>query len=258
VDAVMAAPLTLRYPHDARSLEPGRLRRCDLASLASEIRSQLVPDRTAKLDVTKIINATRHLHVNGLEYKAHWELRKDLTGEFGDPALGLVDFDKELPTTAMVFLDEFEVLNRDYIARSTAAHELAHLLFDAPARLRKIERGEPLSPEQKAALMLPKERSSRTTATDWVEWRADEFMGSLLAPPKVIHAHMLKVCIALRVPRRADEHGRLMINGNKAHYDLIQAVIDELAEIFGLSSQFIEYRLQRYGFVQGERDRFHA
>lgn len=158
----------------------------------------------------------------------------------------------------MVFLDEFEVLNREYIARSTAAHELAHLLFDAPARLRKIERGEPLSLEQKAALMLPKKRSKRTTPTDWVEWRADEFMGALLVPAKVIHAHMLRVCVALRVPRRANEQGRLMINGAKADDDLIQAVIDELAEIFGFSSQFIEYRLQRYGFVHGERDRFHA
>lgn len=254
----MTAPLTLKYPHDARSLEPGRLRRSDIAALALEVRDQLVRDRTAKLDVTRIIHATRQLRVNGFEYEAHWELRKDLESEFGDPAFGLVDFDKELPKTALVFLDEFEVHNRDYIARSTAAHELAHLLFDAPTRLRKIERGEPLSREQRAALMLPKERPVYSKPRDWVEWRADEFMGSLLVPPKVIHAHMLKVCIALRVPRRADEHGRLMINGNKAHYDLIQAVIDELAEIFGLSSQFIEYRLQRYGFVHGERDRFHA
>ncbi|WP_127752675.1 hypothetical protein [Devosia sp. 1566] len=254
----MVGQIALKYPHDARSLEPGRLRRSDIAALALEVREQLVPDRTPKLDVTRIIHATRQLRVNGLEYDAHWELRKDLQGEFGEPALGLVDFDKELPKTALVFLDEFEVHNRDYIARSTAAHELAHLLFDAPARLRKIERGETLSPVQKADLMLPKDRSGRSEPMNWVEWRADEFMGSLLAPAKVIHAHMLRVCIALRVPRRANEQGRLMINGNKAGNDLIQAVIDELAEIFGLSSVFIEYRLQRYGFVHGERNRFHA
>jgi len=254
----MAGRITLRYPHDARSLEPRPLRRSDIASLALEVRDQLVRSGTAKLDVTTIIQATRQMYINGIEYEAHWELQKDLQGETGEPALGLVDFDKELPKTVLVFLDEFEVRNRDYLARSTAAHELAHLLFDAPGRLKKIERGEALTSEQKASLMLPKVQPKRGPSPNWIEWRADEFMGSLLAPAKVIHMHMLRVCIALRVPRRANEWGRLMINGDKADNDLIQAVIDELAEIFGLSSQFIEYRLQRYGFVHAQRDRFVA
>ena len=205
-----------------------------------------------------MIQATRQLHINGMEYEAHWELKKDLRGELGEPALGLVDFDQELPKTVLVFLDEFEVRNRDFLARSTAAHELAHLIFDAPGRLKKIERGESLSREQKASLMLPKVRPKRSAPPNWVEWRADEFMGSLLVPAKVIHMHMLRVCIALRVPRRPNEWGRLMINGDKADNDLIQAVIDELAEIFGLSSQFIEYRMQRYGFVHAQRDRYVA
>ncbi len=246
----MTGQINLKYPHDARTLQPGRLRSTDIAALALEVRSQVVNSRTVKLDLTSIMRASREMHVNGQHYHAHWELKEDLTGENNIPALGLVDFDPELPTTALVMLEGQEVRDRDYLARSTAAHELGHLVFDVPWRLRHIEKTGSLPVEPKRCLMMPKDRSRLRSAPEWEEWRANEFMGAFLAPAALLHSQMLQVCAGLKVPRRSNASGRLVVNGRKADRDLIQAVIDETAERFGLSSDFIDYRFQRYQLVQ--------
>jgi hypothetical protein len=254
----MTTEICLNYPHDARTLQPMQLRSSEIALLALEVRSQLVSSRTVKLDLATMMRASRQMHVNGHSFDSHWELRDELLGEQGIPAFGLVDFDRELPRTAMVFLDEKEVAARDYLARSTAAHELAHLIFDAPWRLRHIQRTGDLPAEHQRRLMLPKDRARPRTGPEWEEWRANEFMGAFLAPMRLLHSQMLQVCAGIRVPRRANAFGRLVIDGRKVDRDVIQLVIDEVAERFGLSSDFIDYRFRRYQLVQPEPGPIHA
>ena len=250
----MPRPITINYPHEARTLQPFALRASVIAAIAGDVRSQIVGPRTTRMDIAKIMRSSRRMQVNGRSYVTHWEFQENLRGEDGVPAMGLVDFDQEIPNTALVMLDAGEVRDRDYVARSTAAHELAHVVFDAPWRLQHIEKtGQPPT-EDKRSLMLPKARTSRPSQPDWIEWRANEFMGSLLAPIGLMHAQMLRIAAAMRIPRRANETGRLMLDGRKADPDQLQAVADELAELFGLSSAFMEYRLHRYRLVCPSQD----
>lgn len=254
----MASEIALDYPHDARTLQPRQLHASEIAKLAMEVRNQLVSARTVKIDLSTIMRASGQMIVNGHQFEAHWEVKEAIVSEEGGPAFGMVDFDPELPRAAMVLLDANEVRSRDYLARSTAAHELGHLIFDVPWRLRHIEKTGQVPSSRSGALTLLKSKSSSRGPRDWEEWRANEFMGALLAPERLVHSQALQVCAEIKVPRRQNAYGRLIIDGRKADWDVVHLVMDEVAERFGLSSDFMQVRFDRYGLVQPTPSYLHA
>ena len=74
-------------------------------------------------------------------------------------------------------------------------------------------------------------------------------MGAFLAPPNLLRREMLKVLSRLSLPRGYNADGLPVIDTRRLGPYQVQAVADELAEGFGLSIAFIEYRLHRYGFA---------
>ena len=84
---------------------------------------------------------------------------------------------------------------------------------------------------------------------DWREFRANEFMGALLAPRALLHRELVRRAIALRLPLRNAGEGEPVLRAGGDSIRVEELLLD-LAERFGVSSSFIEYRLHRYALVQ--------
>ena len=116
--------------------------------------------------------------MNGIEIVAHWDPRSVRDGK-GREALGVTEADPALPGVLLISLNADLIAGRD-LKRSTLAHELGHALFDGPSMLRQA--GQPafamVTPDEEH-LVKPTRGHGEM---DWREFRANEFMGALLAP----------------------------------------------------------------------------
>lgn len=118
----------------------------------------------------------------------------------GREALGVTEADPALPGIVLISLNAKLIAERDYLKRSTLAHEFGHAVFDGPSMLRQA--GQPAF-----AMVTPNEghlgaASRGRGGMDWREFRANEFMGALLAPRALLHRELVRRAIALRLPLR--------------------------------------------------------
>jgi hypothetical protein len=131
------------------------------------------------------------------------------------------------------------------VIRSTAAHEFAHAIFDMPAamggNIRRTFRTS-VAP----AIAKP------GAPIDWVEWRADEFMGAFLVPADKLARVLPKHASALDLPFR----WRAAPDGRSVPFvdlDLSEGtlglLVDDLAEAFGVTAAFMSVRLAKGGFI---------
>ena len=100
----------------------------------------------------------------------------------------------------LISLNAEMIAERDYLKRSTLAHELGHALFDGPSMLRQAG-------QRAFAMVTPDEGHLAEPARgrggmDWREFRANEFMGALLAPRVLLQRELVRRAIALGLPLR--------------------------------------------------------
>ena len=248
VNEPSSSTLVLSYPHLRPSLEPKRLRREEIWAVADEARRQLCRGPRPKVDIAQIARRTTRLQVNGLAFELRWQFDGAVEDVAGQSVIGSVEHNPTWPTGATISIDSASIGERDDLGRSTAAHELGHAIFDVPtwiwttqntsrAETRRYHRTETL--ERDAADEI-----------DWVEWRANEFMGTFLAPRAMLHRHMHKRAAGLEIPLiESSLRDELPVVCSQAPPPLIDEVVGELADLFGLSVPFIRMRLRRYGLV---------
>ncbi len=239
--------LKVSYPFDRRSMEPSPLKARDIWDIADGLRRQFLPRRpTLCVDMDRLIRAARKICVNGVEIVTHWDLNRSVSDGKGHEALGVTEADPALPGTLLISLNPGLIAERDYLRRSTLAHELGHALFDGPAMLRLANRPAfAIVTTDEAHFTQP----SRSRRKDWREFRANEFMGGLLAPRGLLHRELVRRAIALDLPLRdAGEDHPVLRAAADPHR--IEALLLDLAERFGVSAAFIEYRLHRYQLVR--------
>lgn len=155
--------------------------------------------------------------------------------------------------------------DRPEFAASTAAHELGHAVFEAPAWAIACRR-----PERIAA---GGRRVFRRVTTDerhfhpagpkneefWAEYRANEFMGGLLVPPDLLHRTLVMNARRSGVPLtngsagHAGKPGYPVIDGQRWNEEGQDGFLENLAETFGVSSAFIGVRLRKYRLVAGRQ-----
>lgn len=243
--------IVVDYPHWRPSFEPRHLRKEEIWNVAEITRRQICGGvARPKVALTQLMSRTRRLRVNGLEIELHWEFAASLVNDFGESAMGCTSHNERWSNAAVIHLNAEAIGERDDLARSTVAHELGHSIFEAPAWIARPEKGS----DDSAPVMQRRYQASadaEATRLRWSEWRANEFMGAFLAPPRLLHLHAHKRAAALGVPMTAGERSLPIIDGRKACADSIEAVATELAEIFGVSISFIEMRLQKYRLISG-------
>jgi Zn-dependent peptidase ImmA (M78 family) len=243
-------PIVVDYPHWRPSFEPRHLRREEIWKIADAARRQIcgVAGRP-KVALSQLMARTRRLRVNGISVDLHWELTESLADEFGNPAMGCTSHDERWSNAAMICLNAEAIGERDDLARSTAAHELGHSIFEAPAWIARREKRHDDGPAPQRRYQPSPDSERDAARMQWSEWRANEFMGAFLAPPRLLHLHAHKRAAALGLPMTAGDRSLPIINSRKACADSIETVATELAEMFGVSIPFIQMRLQKYRLI---------
>jgi hypothetical protein len=230
--------IRIQYPC-FRSGEPRRISAVAIGALAAELRGKLFGTATRPIDVASLMRRTARLSINGAELRIAWDCDHAVHGNENRPLLGICEHDPCEPGTILISLNRDLLEEQPALLRSTAAHELGHAIFDMPAA------------------MLRRNAQTFTSgvnggAEGWREWRADEFMGAFVAP-----RHQLARAFA-RCLRECGAEPRWRLSGGVPHpivspqnigTSLLEAVLDSLAEQFGVSQALIGVRLRKYGFV---------
>lgn len=224
---------------------PDRLSALGIARIAGEIRARLFGVQPKPIDVAALIARTARLAVNGKPITLSWGLDRPIHGEDGREVLGACENDPELPDTVMISINASLLAHQPEVIRSTAAHEFAHAIFDMPAAM-----GGNIRRTFRTSLAPTIARPG--TLMDWVEWRADEFMGAFLVPADKLGRVLPKHAGALDLPLR----WRSAADGRPVPYlDLdpsegkLGLLADELAQTFGVTPAFMSVRLIKGGFI---------
>jgi hypothetical protein len=247
--------LVLDYPHFKPSFEPKRLKAETIWAIADAARMQVCGTTLRpKIEIAQIIRRTRNLVVNGMAFETHWEFDRPVVDDAGHPVAGAVEYDESSPRAALISINCDLLRGRDDLANSTVAHELGHAIFDTPSWIQQATCGEETAIEMPMHHFQPEPNddmyggSLSASAIDWCEWRANEFMGAFLAPRNLLHRHLHKRAAALGVPlvEGAFMADLPIVNERRASSEALEALLIELAEMFGLSIEFIRVRLRKY------------
>lgn len=241
-------PISIDYPHDARTRSPLALSAAAVRAIAARVRRQVLDreatDGAGPIEATGLVRASRAMVINGLALTVAWDFDHPVHDEAGHEVLGVCETDPDMPGSAFVSINSRMVEHRPHLAISTAAHELGHVLFDIPTAGLNVRRYRAVV---RSAQVL-------TRATRQIEARANEFMGALLTPPILLHtallAHAREEGLRLtRAPHQGRPGSPIVARGN--HPDAVAGVVAALANTFGVSDRFIAVRLSCYGLVEG-------
>jgi hypothetical protein len=235
------------YRHDSRSLEPAHLTAREVWRLGLRAREHLCryPDHP-RVDIAGLATRSRRLLVNGLQFETHWEFDGEVHDEGGNAAFGSVSHQPG-GDVAIIALNSALIGDRDELWRSTAAHELGHAILDVPGWIRASFDDPPAGASKRLLLRSKEGNQSLKRITDWAEWRATEFMGGLLAPRRLLATHLQRKAVELGLPLTLRESmGVPVLDVDACGHDGVEAIVFELAELFGLSPSFVHVRLNKY------------
>lgn len=223
-------------------------------SIAREARRQICGGLWAKpLPADTLIRRVELLVANGIRLVPVWDCRSEVHDEQGLPVAGACEYDSDSPENIYLSLNPTVLGERHDLAASTAAHELGHAIFDGPPSVMACRgKSRHVTPDERHFAMAgPKNEEY------WSEYRANEFMGGLLAPPDLLHRAMVLRAreFGIELINRSDHAGKPgypVIDGPM--WDMVEqdALLDELADMFGVSAAFIWVRLCKYRLVANQ------
>lgn len=263
--------LTLDYRCCDRK-RPRYLKHAEVEVVAAQARQQLV---TAQADAIPLatLKGLDGLRINGLAFELWVDTEHPVTDEQGQPVLGVCEFDPHAGTDAAVLaVSPVATESADALMLSTFAHELGHAVFDAPGWIAAAAQGPGLFDDVDAKA----HKAYRTTTRDAehlaqpapaaeaqvpdevriAEYRANEFMGSLLVPKlhlrraieELAGAHDVRVQHSPSLdPGLPGASLRIEAEGQPGDMEGLQKA---LALRFGVHRRFIEVRLERYGYLK--------
>jgi Zn-dependent peptidase ImmA (M78 family) len=179
----------------------------------------------------------------GVRFEASWDLDHPVFNAAGQPVMGVTEYDKASPGCVMVSVNGPMLANAETLLRSTIAHEIGHVVFDAPGWI--------LVPP--AAPISSGFNSSRKPH-DPRELRANEFMGALLVAPSMLRVDLQRKAKQQRLPASPRPStvmsGAPAYDGRQLDRDVVEEIIFSLDESFGVSESFMRVRLDRYDLLR--------
>jgi hypothetical protein len=283
----LGSHLTISYRHNRVTGEPLFAGNDVAACVARDVRQQLTDgdDRILALDLERLTRV-RSMRVNDIGYDFEWSIDGPVTDESGKPVLGICEVDPAgLPDAALIYVNPEPVEGRIELLLSTGAHEMGHGIFEAPAWIHAERRASmpglfdvPDPGARRRVMRTTTPNEGHLCATHppgskefFQEARANEFMGSLLTPRRLLSRQFSAHCEALGL-RPADVIGnarRSLLSarrqsaganerkGNLSFLQLelrlgLEQVITLLAMDFGVTRRFIEVRLKKYSLLPQE------
>lgn len=242
--------MTIRaaYRHSRTTAAPARPTAAEVWSVARAVRGQLATDRCArKLELENVAQRAAELEINNITFDVAWDLEHEVLNRAGKPVMGVTEHDKASPDCVMVSVNGPVLADSETLLRSTIAHELGHVVFDAPGWIRV----PPAAPAYSGVTQSHKR-------TDPREMRANEFMGALLVPPMLARIDLQRQAKRRRLPASVQPSN---VVPAAAAYDAlyldreaVEEVIFELAECYGVSTSFLQVRLDRYDLLRTGRN----
>lgn len=256
---------------------PHFLNNAAIEATARAVRAQLVSDDAEELPLS-VLSAISELKVNDVGYDLWCSLDHPVTDyETGEVVCGLCEFDPDSGDDAVSLLvspvGEFMT---EELVLSTFGHELGHAVFEAPGWIADAKAG----PDLFDVLPGSTRKAFRTTTHDGehlgngnamrnaglskemriAEFRANEFMGSLLVP----RTHLTKALEEMasifdvklqRSPSLDPEipSASLQVaDESLSGFTNLSMLQNALAGRFGVHRRFIEVRMERYGLLKLE------
>ena len=265
--------LTLNYQHCNRYF-PDYVKHTQVTNIALQARQQLVSGDTDALTL-QVLAAISDMKVNGIPYELWVDIDHPVKDELGNAVLGVCEFDPVASKDAVQLsvTHVCEIASPELVL-STFAHELGHVVFDAPAWIHQAAQGAGLFDD--AALTAHK--AYRTSTPDaehlsksapvgntaheasvrFAEFRANEFMGSLLVPRQHLMraiedlAEQYSVTISCGQSIDPDFPGMGMTLTAKRSFgfDGMDPLLKALSTRFGVTPKFIRVRMDRYGLLK--------
>jgi hypothetical protein len=281
----LRADLVISYRHDATTGAPVFAGNEVAECVAREVRQQLTGGDDSVLAIgLERLTRIQTVCVNDISYALEWSTDAPVTDDQGKPVLGICEFDPDgLPDAALICVNPEPVGSREAVMLSTGGHEMGHGLFEAPAWICAHQRasvpglfdfGEPAKSRRVLRTTTPNESHFCATHPPgskefFQEARANEFMGSLLAPRRLLSRRFAARCegVGLRpadvigkgdrsllfsAQRRPDATGSAEGNLSFLNLDVrfkLERVLSLLATDFGVTRRFIEVRLNKYGLL---------
>ncbi|WP_099865949.1 ImmA/IrrE family metallo-endopeptidase [Pararhizobium haloflavum] len=235
--------IAVHYPEDPTTGAPRMTSAPAIWMVAAQVRRQLVGGTPNAINAELLMDAIDGVAINGYRFDVVWDSDHPVHDDAGQPVFGVCETDHDTPGQAYVSVNGPLLAGRPDLLVSTAAHELGHVIFDVPAGYRRYR-----AVTSSAGALLANERVS--------EWRANEFMGALLAPAFQLHRELLRLAQSERLRLvRAPNHGRpgcpVVCVGDRP--DAFAGVVAALAERFNVSDSFVDVRLRRYGLVADQQ-----
>lgn len=265
--------LTLNYQHCDRYF-PDYVKHTQVTNIALQARQQLISGDTDALTL-QVLAAISDMKVNGIPYELWVDTDHPVKDELGNAVLGVCEFDPVASKdAAMLSVTPICDIASPELVLSTFAHELGHAVFEAPAWIHEAAQGAGLfdDPELTAhkayrmttpdAEHLSKSAPAGNTAHEasvrFAEFRANEFMGSLLVPRQ----HLIRA-----VEDLAEQHSVTITRGQSIApdfpgmcmtltakhsfgFDGMDPLLKALASRFGVTPKFIRVRMDRYGLLK--------
>lgn len=239
--------ITAAYRHSSFTAQPERLSAPELWSVAREVRRQLAPGRFQRqLPLADVTQALPRLVVNGVGFDVEWDLDHRVFNPAGKEVMAVTEYDKASPDCVLVSVNGPKLAHAETLLRSTIAHEIGHLVFDAPGWVLV----PPAAPVKSGFAAIGTKACPR-------ERRANEFMGALLVPPELLRVDWQRQAKQHRfVP---SERASAVISGAPAYdgasleREAVEEAIFALAERYGVSESFLSVRLERYDLLRRAR-----
>lgn len=242
--------ITTSFRHFALTREPEKLTHREVWTVAHQVRNQLLEsplDR--RLDLSAVEQTASRFEVNGIDYGVLWDCEHAVRNAEGSEVMGVTEYHEATPHHVLVSINGPRLKDSETLLRSTVAHELGHVVFDAPGWLYVGGGGL----RQASSELDPR------PATKWdpKELRANEFMGALLVPAPLMRVDWLRLVKRNRLPLSNKPsqviRGAPAIDGSALDEDTAMELLFSLGELYGVSIDFARVRLARYDLLRTTR-----
>lgn len=280
--------LTVNYRYSGR-YKPNYLNNAMIEETASAVRSQLVSGDTDALTLP-VLRDISHLRVNGVSFDLWVDLDQPVGDrETGEPVCGLCEIDPGAGTdVAILCVSPVGDGMTEELVLSTFGHELGHAVFEAPGWIVDSKAGpglfgQPRDVDRKAyrtttsnaehltrgstppcgsagASIMVRE-TERDKEMRIAEYRANEFMGSLLVPRSRLVMAVMELAPKYDVTvvpssslLDSDVPGSITVkpDGACGAFDL-ENLQKAIGKRFGVHGRFVRVRMARYGILEGSR-----
>lgn len=228
--------------------------------IAQSVRNQIYRPNELFLPPRAIAKRMQNVVVNRVAFDVVWDFDNQVHDEHGELVRGVTEFD---PTDAadQVMVSVMGTANgeRPEIELSTTGHEAGHVIFDMPAAVHANRRSWFSDTDQQLRRFREREPDINSPAPDWKEWRANEFMGGLLAPPLLLHRQLLQIASDGGLPlcqgQSFSDPQLPVVDFRKVHPPDIRHALNLTGRRFGLSADFARVRMIKYRVALGIEDK---